>query len=1114
MTTPTMHPIVERLSPSEEQRPAIAARGRDVLVTAGAGTGKTRTLVARFLSLLAEGVPLRSIVAVTFTRKAAREMRNRVRQAIGLYLRELDATAAEHGRWQQLYSDIDAARIGTIHSLCTEILRFHPVEALVDPRFDVLDEATSGILRNRALDEAMAAAADDAELATLFTLLGERDLRGHLGTLLHRRLDVHQALEQLPQDVLAHWRRRLSERQQRALQQMVDHPLWGDSVMVLEQNVADRDDDRLEQQRQAALLGIAAVQRGDIASPHLAGLRKINLSGGSAKAWSGGLEQLRTVKAGLRAVRECWKQHDPAQWRCSALDEQLAQALSPLRAIADLAVQVYNDSKQQQNLLDFDDLEQRALDLLRDCPTVLEYWRSQVKALLVDEFQDTNGRQRDLIRLLNGEAGRLFAVGDAKQSIYRFRGADVTVFRSERARVERGGYVCELRTSYRAHCALVKGLNDLLRPVLGASADLARPWVAPFAELLHHREDAGPGFEPPHIEFQLALGTKNEGALECAAQNLAAKLVPLVEGPGHAVIENDQPRALHYGDIAILCRASTSFQAYENALDGAGIPYVTVAGRGFYDRPEIRDLLNALRALADPSDDAALVGLLRSPACAWSDVDLYRLCQQREQSDESASLWDTLRQDGSHAADDRRQRAVELVEKLNGLVGRTTLADVLKAFLDDTSYVAALLQADQARAARNVAKLLADAHASGIVGVGEFVEHVQSLRDVGVREGEARSIAEGAVQIMTVHAAKGLEFAIVVIGDITHQGGSGKPALVDSDLGILLPLSDEDKGLPGAYSLAKEQEDDQEGAESDRLLYVAATRAREKLILNGSFQLGHTLSEGNWLGRIMAAHGLTPDWAEIDLQGEQALQIPLQLGQAAMGCTIYTNGFTLSIPEHRREPAAQPGIVPPPPLLAVVEATTARMDTQVMQQERDAPQRVWRVVPAVQEPTAPAWVVGKLVHESLASWRFPDASPSLWMEARARELGIIDVQQLQDAARRATKLLQRFRAHALYREMDSAQRRLHEVPYSMLVQGQDERGVIDALYLQQGTWTVVEFKTDRVRDAAELQVLLGTEDYAAQMSRYVSAVERLVGQRPRAVLCMLDLAGEVHTMEL
>jgi len=1117
-----VHPIVAQMSPSAEQEPAIGLRGRDVVVTAGAGTGKTRTLVARYLSLLAEGLPLRSIVAITFTRKAAREMRNRIREEVRKYLERADLSQEERDRWRMLYAELDAARIGTIHSLCADILRSHPAEAGVDPRFEVLEEGQINILRGRAVDEALAWAANHEGAVQLFALLGERNVRGILNALLRRRLDAQEAFASLPCDPLAHWGRALGDRQQQVLEILLERPQWVDAVATLQRNIATEPDDRMEHQRQqalAALQGAAGPLADRLAS--LARVGDINLSGGRRRSWPGGKGQLDPVKEALRTLRTLWReQSELLELTISPLDEAMAGALPALAASFAVACGRYEASKRERSALDFDDLEQGALDLLTQEGAVLERWQREVQAFLVDEFQDTNGRQGGLVRLLNGEGGRLFVVGDAKQSIYRFRGADVTVFRAERERIERsGGADFSLATSYRAHQDLIQGLNDLLRPVLGDEADPSRPWAEPFAPLLHQREAAGPGFSPPHVELHLTVGSKGAGALDRAADAIAGRILELVED-GAQVVEDGRARPLDYGDVAILCRASTSFEAYEDALERAGLPFLTVAGRGFYGRYEIRDLLNALQALSDPTDDLALVGLLRSPAMALSDAAIYRLCQARDQAGHVTSLWNVLQ---NHTAlrgedGDRARRAARIISSLHDQVGRTPVADLLKAFLDATDYRAALIQAGQPRGARNVLKLLADAHASAIVGVGEFLEYVKDLRDAGAREGEARATAEGAVQIMTIHAAKGMEFPVVIVGDITYGQRGRYDPLIDPDLGVLLPLKDDEDALPAIYRLGKERADDQEEAELDRLLYVAATRARDKLIFSGYITLkrNNTPARLNgWLGRITGPEGLGLEGTYIDhdAEGESRIRLRLHLGQTPVSCTIYE-------PRHvhhprsqvREERPEQPALLPPP-LLEPVRARTEGVDQRTLQHDRIPRQRVWRVVPKVERPRAPAWVIGSLVHEALAAWRFPGDGFGHWAEARAREYGITDRRQLADAANQSRRILLRFQKHPLCREMETAEQLVHEVPYSFEARGHVESGIIDALYLRDGLWTILEFKSDRVANRAELDALLTEQDYLSQAQRYVTAAERLLGQMPQTILCMLSYAGAVYLLE-
>jgi ATP-dependent exoDNAse (exonuclease V) beta subunit len=207
----------------------------------------------------------------------------------------------------------------------------------------------------------------------------------------------------------------------------------------------------------------------------------------------------------------------------------------------------------------------------------------------------------------------------------------------------------------------------------------------------------------------------------------------------------------------------------------------------------------------------------------------------------------------------------------------------------------------------------------------------------------------------------------------------------------------------------------------------------------------------------------------------------------------------------------------PPQLLTSISAGDEQVDRRTSEQDRIPMQRVWRVVPTVEHSRAPAWVIGSLVHEALASWRFPNGGPPTsgysfehWAEARARGYGLIDRPQLGDAVVRCRQLLLRFKAHALYQEMNTADRRLYEVPYSLMVDGHVENGIIDAMYLRDDIWTIVEFKTDRVADRVQFEELLAEEDYLAQIQRYAAAAERLLGQRPLCILCMLNYAGRVH----
>jgi ATP-dependent helicase/nuclease subunit A len=1108
-------PNMVRRQALEAQREAITVRGVDILVTAGAGTGKTYTLVERYLSLLDEGLSPRSLVAITFTNKAAREMRNRVRHEVGKRRSGGTTAATPNIDWTLLYTQLDTARIGTIHGLCSEILRTHPVEAGLDPRFQVFAEGQAQLVRQQCVDEAVSWAAYDPVAAHCFKVLGEQGVKSAAGWALDHRLAATPILDNLPADLMKHWAGCVWETQRPALGFMSQDESWTTAIAELRAHVPLNADDPLAKQRNTVTEALEHAIGPPDGAVDLMCLARLNFARGLASAWPGGTVEKEAVKQALKGLQALWKDRVELGIALNELDSEWAATMPGLQALFRFVNGRYRAVKQSQDVLDYDDLEAGALRLLQDCPYVRAYWQDQIAALLVDEFQDTNSRQRDLVAALNGDGKRLFMVGDAKQSIYRFRGADVTVFRAEEQQVaQAGGKVLTLNASYRAHPGLVDALNALLRPILGAD-DPTRPYLAPFSDLQSIREEPGPGFEPPFVEFLLTIGSKSDGALDRAADALASRLVECVEGGGLSVlVEGGGARPLEYGDIAILCRASSSFPAYEEAMERAGVPFLTVAGGGFYERPEIRDVLNALQALTDPGDDLVLAELLRSPVCGFSDVELYRLSRYRDRNQAQRSLWEVLQRRPQNGNQTKGERAVRMIRELHPLVGRTSVGDLLKAFLDYTDYPAALLMAGMARAARNVAKLLTDAQSSGIVGTGEFLAYVAGLKTVAAREGEARSTAEGAVQIMSVHQAKGLEFPVVAIGDVGRGESDSRGPFLDGRLGLVWPIGEDTEHRPGAYQLARLLEAQQELAESSRLLYVASTRAREKLFLSGCLPKDGKGRSG-WLARLMDAHGWSagvPD--SYYPEGGGSVTRDWSMGTTPVRCVFYEPNW---VGDRRAQAEGSADIrqqVPSDARLEPVPTSSSGLVEGKLEQEADPPPRVWRVVPSSKRPHAPAWVVGKLVHRALTQWSLQGEQLRDWLEAGARDCGLTDGPQIRDAVRRSSLLLTRFRQSELYVEMDSAERRMHEVPYQHLASDVLEVGIIDVLFLSRGSWTLVEFKTDEVRSEGELAAFLDRQGYRQQAERYLRATEQWLGFRPRGLLCMLDVAGRVRTLDL
>jgi ATP-dependent exoDNAse (exonuclease V) beta subunit len=957
----------------------------------------------------------------------------------------------------------------------------------------------------------------------LFGALGEFGLRTTVGTLLEKRLDADTAFERLTDDPLDGWADALKG----WLGEQLDDSRWQGCLDTLVSLRADDPTDGMEVARQEVLACAGVVgdarQRGDLDAvlAALAALRAATTLKGRKANWPGGA--LAEAKEAMRELRAYFDERlqpladlkKPAAW---VLDEQVSGLVWMLHAVYRRTVDAYVQAKRVENGLDFDDLEAGALTLLRD-PAVRTAWQAGVCAVLVDEFQDTNERQREIVYALSGfgreradepsRHGSFFVVGDAKQSIYRFRGADVTVFRRVQDDVVRaGGRTIPLDLTFRAHAPLVTITNRLLSPILDEIVRPGRLYAVPFAPLEAYRTEPDAGIEPPFVEFLLGLGESASQGREAAAAGLAARLLELGDR-----------ESVQWRDVALLFRASTTFSIYEDALERAGIPFVTVAGRGFYDRYEIRDLLNALSAVADPTDDLALVGFLRSPAIGLTDAALYLLrfppvpVVPRE-SDASCSIWSIL----NHPAlpeivppDDlgRAVRGRDLITELCDLAGRVGVAVLLKRLLDRTRYCDVLQTSEGgARARRNVDKLLADAHTSGLVSVREFLEYVRALRDVGVRESEAPTEAGSAVQLMTVHKAKGLEFPVVVIADAAHAGRRDTATVrLDARLGVTLNLRDRDGDRrPAAYRLAALRDAERDEAEDRRLLYVAATRAREKLLISAHTRVlkGGGLSATGWLKLLGREAGLD----EVAVAGTPVEPQSLPLTHD-IGCTLHprrqeqplasritghVSRVAYSVEHDLVAPLVLPEIVTDPKLV-------------------HPPRRVWRVVPQTKRAHAPAWVVGTLVHTALRHWCFEDEKLEPFLHPFALEMGVVDETEIHAAVVEAKRLLRRFRAHSVWAEMDAAQR-WHEVSFSVVEDGRSVNGIVDMLYRTGETYTIAEFKTDEVCAVVDLQPHIQNEAYDEQVRRYARAVGVQLGMGVEVVLVFLNVGNDVAVVSV
>jgi ATP-dependent exoDNAse (exonuclease V) beta subunit len=351
--------------------------------------------------------------------------------------------------------------------------------------------------------------------------------------------------------------------------------------------------------------------------------------------------------------------------------------------------------------------------------------------------------------------------------------------------------------------------------------------------------------------------------------------------------------------------------------------------------------------------------------------------------------------------------------------------------------------------------------------------------------------------------------------------------LIDPELGVLPELSEEriegeedaetTQVRSAVYQVAQWSASDQEEAESDRLLYVAATRAKEMLLVSGAVSRGLP----GWLARLDSALALKEGLSSVKEESERMQILDLDAAGEPVACRVWPEGADppLTVATSLAgQPDVQTELPATPPLLPPLMAEPVTVDQEARDAAADPPQRVWRVVPRGSSAWAPAWVVGKIVHRALEHWAFPGSAAGrdwyAWAASEAGSCGITDDSQALDAVRRAARTLARFQATPLCAEMAGAERRLHEVPYAVSdAEGRLEQGTIDALYWSGGECTLVEFKTDRIQNEADLEETLEDEDYVKQVARYLDAVERTLGVRPRPVLCLLNYRGTVHLVE-
>lgn len=793
------------MSLTEEQRKAIDAPG-SVAVVAGAGTGKTHMLTERYLHHLSEdGLSPLEVVAVTFTEKAAAELKSRIRERV----RE---RAPER---EDILAELEAAQISTIHALCARVCREHPDEAGVPPDFEILDQLRGSLWTADRLADAL-----DELPAEHFLVLPYPLMQAALEVLFADPIGAGQALEMGPEG----WEALVSEARESALAALLEDPEIKGHRLTLELYEGS-EGDRIEDARRSALAAFAELEGGRTAGEveaALGTLATVDLRGGKKRSWGEG--ELAAVKDALKVLRETIRsalRRGIVTLKLGSADERLAEALPVLASSFQSARESVSAARRRARVLDFADLEVHALRALGH-EEVRSYYRERWRAFLVDEFQDTNPVQAELLDRLTQRA-KLTVVGDEKQSIYGFRRADVEVFRRFRERIlSEGGSEVLLARSFRSHSGLLGVLNAVFSSVLGKLRQ----------DLEAHRQE--PPHEGPHVRaFAIEPeGRVGKAALQRAEAAHIARLVGKMLNEEVLVSAGavQMSKPIRAGDVAILSRVWAPLEVYGEALAAAGIPSVHAGGGNLMETREAKDGLALLRFLADVSDDLALVTLLRSPFFTLDDRLLHGLAKVRGKGD---WWWTLLRE-----ADDPRLVPVrEVLEEL--LAARRVEPPTALLQLADrlTGYTAVIsnLPGAQRREAdwRGFGELVRTLE-HGADDVFTVVRWLRQLHEAGAEVPRPPLEAGDAVSLMTIHAAKGLEWPVVIVPDLARSISPSFGAVVfDPDLGVAINFG-EDGGESALYHLIIDRKIQLQEDEVRRIFYVAPTRARDHLILTST----------------------------------------------------------------------------------------------------------------------------------------------------------------------------------------------------------------------------------------------------------------------------------------
>jgi ATP-dependent helicase/nuclease subunit A len=1012
---------------SAAQQATIERTGQDVCCVAGPGSGKTRVLVERFAWLARTTARPEAILAITFTEKAAQEIKSRLVKHF---------VDRGHG---DLRRRAERAQVSTIHGFCNGILREFALDAGIDPAFRVMDEYEARLEHAQAVESALNRFS--REHSDEFQLLAEawaaEDFAEELRRVedeLRRAGGAGSALSSLPEyhaaDLLA------------AIVAVLGTGLVESNAQTAAQ-ITCRDEVR----------EWLSSQPMDLVG-RLLRLPRIKLPRGkAAEALNAALKAARELAG--RAVEE-------------AVGERNQPSLLALRTMLIECEHEYSSRKRRLGALDFDDLEEQAVALLEGNDSIRKMISERFDAILMDELQDTNPIQWRIVNAVRRE-GRFFAVGDINQSIFGWRGAEPSQFLGyQQEFINRGWQIDRLQENYRSRREI---LDAVERVCVGSH----------LAGIQSHALQAGRVFAW-YSGASLEVIRAEEDAPEAAW--VAHRILELKR----TMRTGDPPRPLLFGDIAILSRGAAVFDDYEAAFRKAGIPSIVRRGRNFFEEPEIVDLTNLLRVLVNPENEPALFGLLRSPLAGVTDEEIF---ERREAGLALAP-----------------ERIMTRLQALRDVREETPVDSLLMRFLDESGHWQRLTAAQRANV-RKLLRTMRDSANSQPGSLAALVEELEALRESGRENNAPVPGAEDAVKMLSVHGAKGLEFpAVFLVSMHKAPGGKSKKGRLEwspeRGLGAVWRIEGQDETQQdGAMGAADEARKRREALEEDRLLYVAMTRAEERLVLVWSEK---KRVDGRWIGPVNAGLGI--DW---NLPaGEPAEQNGVRLFRAVgVPPDLEADPITSAAQPETVTIEPQPIPLPEPPsvtatsfahfaacprryflrhILGWPEASGDTSDGSAQTVAGGSELAVTDAVPILEEFDGGAALeaprgadLGDEVHRILAGIEVPEAS------AEARELAL-RFQQSQTGLGAAR-----------------AVRSGRETPILFDYEGLLIRGAIDLWFEADSELVLVDYKTDDHISNERLH------EYSMQLRLYAIALSRALGRRvDRIVLAVLKRGREIR----